>query len=114
MSLRPEDVPAEARRRAAAAGDAPEGELDVTRHDPSERLPRWAFIDVDTEEIVRSTRPLGRPITGFKRMLARLMRQYHAEQNSQITRFNLQLLAYVEQLERRVAELEARLGEPKR
>jgi hypothetical protein len=48
-------------------------------------------------------------VTRFKRFLARMLGQYHNEQNAQIGRFNVHLLGYVAQLEERVAELEERL-----
>jgi hypothetical protein len=65
----------------------------------------WAVIAVDPD-LVYSTRRLGAPITGFKRVLMRLFRQYHVELEAQQTRFNIALVAHLRDLERRVAELE--------
>lgn len=107
--LRPEDVAAEAQRRAAERGEGraePGGPPEPVEADLRDRLTRWAFIDVEPDEVMRSTRRLGAPITALKRGLARLLTQYHREEHGQLTRFNLQLLGYVERLERRVAQLE--------
>jgi hypothetical protein len=62
-------------------------------------------IAVDTERVY-STRRLGAPVTAFKRLLMRLLRQYHVELEAQQTRFNIALLAHVRDLERRVSALE--------
>jgi hypothetical protein len=116
----PEEAAAEARRRAEAARAAGEY-ADAERLaalEPRERaevssLHAWAFIEVDPE-VARSTRRLGAPITAFKRLLVRLLRQYHHELAGQQTRFNLHLLAHVRRLEERVAALEERLPEDER
>lgn len=70
------------------------------------RLPDWASVDPDLSE-VRSTRRLGAPITALKRVLLRLLSQYHLMLIAEITRFNVALLGEQRRLERRVAELEA-------
>ena len=113
--MKPEDIAAEAERRAAAlpppsalAQDSP---VEASDEDIRDRLTRWGFIEVDEEEVIRSTRRLGAPITWFKRMLAQGLRQYHIDQNAKATRFNLQMVGYVERLERRIVELERKLGE---
>lgn len=107
----PEDALREAREAAAASHRVPEEanllapspapEEDV----PSAQLIDWAVIDPDLEE-VRSTRRFGAPITALKRLLLRLLMQYHLELTAQQTRFNLALLMRVRQLEERVDELE--------
>jgi hypothetical protein len=62
-------------------------------------------IEVDPEGVY-STRRLGAPITALKRLLLRLLRQYHVELESQQTRFNIALLTYLRDLEARVGRLE--------
>jgi hypothetical protein len=102
-----------ARMRAAGAyagaelsRPGPPGARQLTR-----RLAEWAILDPDVSD-VRSVRRWGAPITILKRGLLRLLWQYHAQLQSDQSRFNLLLLTYVEMLELRVAELEARVGEP--
>ena len=63
------------------------------------RLREWAIIEVDPE-LLYSTRKGGAPITWFKRLLLRLMRQYTTELEAQQTRFNVGVVAYLESLER--------------
>jgi hypothetical protein len=108
VSPRPEDVPAEAERRAAATGyeDLSGFELEPGEDLSLESLQRWALIEVDAEETVYSTRRLGAPITALKRGLVRMLRQYLNEATSQQTRFNVHLLAYVASLEDRINALE--------
>ena len=65
----------------------------------------WAVIAVDRDRVY-STRALGAPITAFKKLLMRMLRQYHVELEAQQTRFNIALLSHVRDLERRVSELE--------
>jgi hypothetical protein len=74
-----------------------------------EQLLQWALIEPDPD-LVYSTRRLGAPVTFFKRALLRALRQYHVELNAQQTRFNIQLLGYIRELEERVEALEARAG----
>jgi hypothetical protein len=57
--------------------------------------------------VVYSTRPAGAPITFFKRLLVRLLRQYLVELESRQTRFNIALLARLGALEERVGRLES-------
>lgn len=109
--MRPEEALAAARAEVArrrargepavvAAEDIGAGER-VTR----ERLLEWALIDPDPS-LVRSTRPLGAPITWVKRGLVRALRQYHGEAHAQQTRFNLHMVAAWTDLDARVAALE--------
>lgn len=107
----PEDAAVEAARRARERDDPEAARLEALGEDARgglARLQEWAAIEVEPAA-VRSTRRTGAPITRFKRFLARMLLQYHNEQNAQITRYNVHLLGYVAQLEGRVAELERRL-----
>ena len=70
-----------------------------------EQLREWALIEVDTA-LLRSTRRAGAPVTGFKRLLLRLLRQYTNELEAQQTRFNVGVLARLEELERRISSIE--------
>lgn len=70
-----------------------------------EMLGEWAVIEVDPENLY-SSRPLGAPITWFKRVLMCLLRQYTLELESRQTRFNIALLAHFRDLEGRVSRLE--------
>jgi hypothetical protein len=113
--LKPEDAIAHAEAEAArkrAEGRYREdsdavSELEDTIAGPMtpEQLREWALIDVDTS-LLRSTRRAGAPVTAFKRLLLRLLRQYTNELEAQQTRFNVGVLARLEELERRIAELE--------
>jgi hypothetical protein len=115
---RPEDAleqarsEAERKRAEGAYPDAGPGALDasIAPDRPSiELLREWAAIQVDPD-LVYSTRRLGAPITAFKRLLLRLLRQYHVEVESQQTRFNIALVAHVEDLDARLARLEQQQG----
>jgi hypothetical protein len=64
------------------------------------RLREWAIVEVDPE-LVYSTRRGGAPITWFKKLLLRLMRQYTTELEARQTRFNVGVVAYLERLEKR-------------
>jgi hypothetical protein len=113
--LRPEDAAeharAEAERRRAAGGyredfDAVrELEDAITGPVTPAQLREWALIDVDTS-LLRSTRRGGAPVTGVKRLLLRLLRQYTNELEAQQTRFNVGVLARLEELEGRIARVE--------
>jgi hypothetical protein len=72
-----------------------------------DQLADWAVIEVDVGNVY-STRRGGAPITAFKRLLVRLLRQYMYEAEAKQTRFNLALLGMLHDLEARVAELERR------
>ena len=104
---------AEAARRRAAGGypDTGEGELSesIVKGDPGdELLAQWAVIEIEPDEVVYSTRAAGAPITFFKRLLMRLLRQYLVELEARQTRFNIALLARLGALEERVEQLEDR------
>jgi hypothetical protein len=74
------------------------------------RLHEWALIEIPPEEI-RSTRRLGKPITFLKRVLGRLLVQHFNEMTAQQSRFNLEMLAYIIRLERKLAEVQRELDE---
>ncbi len=69
------------------------------------KLFEWALVEPDLRD-VRSTRRAGAPITALKRMLVRLLSQYHGVLTGEQNRFNLNLVIHVRQLEHRIAELE--------
>ena len=115
---RPDDALERARREAerrraegAYAGDTLAGpEPHEAGRVTPELLREWSLIEVD-HALVYSTRRGGAPITGLKRALLRLLRQSTTELEAQQTRFNVGVLAYVRELEQRIAELERREGE---
>ena len=106
-----EHARAEAERKRAAGGYRDEStgvqELAdaITGPVTPQQLREWALIDVDAS-LMRSTRRAGAPVTAFKRLLVRLLRQYTNELEAQQTRFNVGVLARLEELERRIASLE--------
>jgi hypothetical protein len=105
--VKPEEALAAARIAAAQRDDElPAGvAIEPTERVSIEQLMEWAAIEPDAELMV-STRRLGAPITWFKRKLIHFMRQYLRELQSQQTRFNLNVLIRVAELEDRVARLE--------
>ena len=113
--MRPEEAlehaRAEAERKRAAGAyredSAAVQELEDAIAGPvtPEQLREWALIDVDTS-LLRSTRRAGAPVTALKRLLLRLLRQYTNELEAQQTRFNVGVLARLQELEGRIAELE--------
>ena len=72
-----------------------------------ELLREWAVIEVDPRRLY-STRALGAPVTLFKRLLLRLLRQYVAELEARQTRFNLALVRRLEEFERERADRQDR------
>jgi hypothetical protein len=107
--VRPEDALGAARAAAAARDDAlpPGMSIAPTERVSIEQLMEWANIEPDPD-LMRSTRALGAPITWAKRQLVHVMRQYLRELQSQQTRFNLNVLIRLAELEDRVARLEER------
>jgi hypothetical protein len=105
--MKPEDALAAARIAAAARDDElpPGVAIEPTERVSIEQLMEWAAIEPDVELMV-STRRLGAPITWFKRRLIHFMRQYFRELQSQQTRFNLNVLIRMAELEDRVGRLE--------
>lgn len=112
--MRPEDVLAAARERAATArarggyaDDLSGFAIEPTDRVSMETLMEWAVIEPD-ESLMRSTRRAGAPITWFKRLLLRGLQQHFNELTSQQSRFNLHVLVQVAELEDRVRRLEER------
>lgn len=105
--MRPEEALAAARAAAAARDDAlPAGtSIEPTERVSIEQLMEWANIEPDVD-LMRSTRKLGAPITWAKRQLIWVLRQYLRELQSQQTRFNLNVLIRLAELEDRVGRLE--------
>jgi hypothetical protein len=109
----PEQALEQARAAAASMRATGAYDEDTARAEPPDgtvsrdKLSQWAAIDPDVRA-VRSTRPYGAPVTTFKRMLVRLLSQYHAELTSQQTRFNVKILEELERLEQRLEALERR------
>ena len=105
--MTPEEALAAARAAAAERDDAlpPGTTIEPTERVSIEQLMEWAAIEPDIELMV-STRRLGAPITWFKRKVIHFLRQYFRELQSQQTRFNLNVLIRVAELEDRVARLE--------
>ncbi|HUR87421.1 MAG TPA: hypothetical protein VMY78_18980 [Solirubrobacteraceae bacterium] len=110
--MKPEEALAAARAAAAERDDvlAPGMTIEPTERVSIEQLMEWAAIEPDPD-LMRSTRRLGAPITWVKRQLVHVMRQYLRELQSQQTRFNLNVLIRVAELEDRVARLEERASE---
>jgi len=107
--VRPEDALGAARAAAAARDDAlaPGMSIEPTERVSIEQLMEWANIEPDPD-LMRSTRRLGAPITWAKRQLVHVMRQYLRELQSQQTRFNLNVIIRLAELEDRVTRLEER------
>lgn len=105
--MTPEEALRAARAAAAERGDTlPAGmAIEPTERVSIEQLMEWAAIEPDPDLMV-STRRLGAPITWLKRQLVHVMRQYLRELESQQTRFNLNVLLRVAELEDRVTNLE--------
>lgn len=111
--MKPEEALAAARAAAAKHDDAlePGVAIEPTERVSIEQLMEWAAIEPDIELMV-STRKLGAPITWFKRKVIHFLRQYFRELQSQQTRFNLNVLIRLAELEDRVARLEEARGSP--
>lgn len=103
-----------ARKRAAGTygepGPAALEESIVSGRPSTELLSRWAVVEGDPR-LLYSTRRAGGPITALKQGMIRLLRQYLSDVESRQTRFNIALLASVQDLERRVARLEEAAGD---
>lgn len=110
--MKPEHAVRAARAAAAKLDDELPGGLEIA---PTERVSieqfiEWAAIEPDPSEM-RSTRRLGAPITFIKRQLLHVLRQYLRELEAQQTRFNLNVVARLAELEERVAKIEQHAGE---
>ena len=113
----PEDALERARSTAASmreAGAYPVGEsraaAEADEQVSAVQLLEWALIEPDLRH-VRSERRLGAPITAVKRLLLRLLAQYHGEVLGEQARFNAGLLRYVQGLEARIEALEHAAGQ---
>lgn len=104
----PDEALGAARDAAGDAGDAGPS-LDSLSLDlqfvSARRLAEWAIVEPEPERVY-STRPYGKPITWFKRLLIRLLGQYLGQMSAQQSRFNAHIAAHVMRLEERVEELE--------
>jgi len=109
--VRPEDALGAARAAAAQRSDElPAGmRIEPTERVSIEQLMEWANIEPDPD-LMRSTRKLGAPITWAKRQLVHVLRQYLRELQAQQTRFNLNVLIRLAEMEDRVVALEERAG----
>ena len=85
------------------------GALDesIVHGAPSRELLAAVGGDRGRRRRLYSTRRGGAPITGFKRLLLRLLRQYFVELEAQQTRFNIALLERLDALEERRAPMTA-------
>jgi hypothetical protein len=105
----PEEALERARQRAASYPEQGEkGPLDETFPGDVpdlDTLAEWATIEVEPD-VLYSTRRLGGPVTALKRLLLRLLRQYHVELEARQTRFNIALLARLRLIEERLDRLE--------
>ena len=91
-------------------GPGPLEETFVADAPDIETLAEWAKIEVEPH-VLYSVRRFGGPVTGLKRLLLRLLRQYHVEVESQLTRYNIGLLTRVRLIEARLDRLERLEGE---
>ncbi|HEV2786788.1 MAG TPA: hypothetical protein VGV67_10395 [Solirubrobacteraceae bacterium] len=107
--MKPEEALPAARAAAAERDDALPAGMSIapTERVSIEQLMEWANIEPDPD-LMRSTRRFGAPITWAKRQLVHVLRQYLRELQSQQTRFNLNVLIRLAELEDRVARLEER------
>jgi hypothetical protein len=109
----PEQALEQARAAAASMREAGAYPGDADRAQPPDgaisraKFSQWAAIDPDVGA-VRSTRRHGAPMTVLKRLLVRLLAQYHADLISQQTRFNVKVVEELDRLERRLEALEKR------
>lgn len=101
----PEEAMRLARQKAGPAGPGPLGETFVDDVPDLDTIAEWAVIDVPPD-VLYSARRFGGPVTGVKRLLLRLLRQYHVEVEARQTRFNIALLARLRLLEERLDSLE--------
>jgi len=104
--VRPEDAAEDARAQAARKRDEGRyppvgpGALEGSIGEPDlDDLERWARIHVDPAGAY-STRRLGAPVTGVKRLMLRLLRQQQLELGAQQTRFNVAVVEHLRRLER--------------
>ena len=104
--MTPEDASEHARAQAGRKreqGRYPplaSGALEGSIGEPGlDDLERWARIHVDPAGAY-STRRMGAPVTGVKRLMLRLLRQQQLELEAQQTRFNVAVVEHLRRLER--------------
>ncbi len=71
------------------------------------KLAEWAVIEPEVS--VESTHRFGAPVTRIKRLLLRLLAQYHSELLARQARFNVGVAAELRRLEERIDGLERKL-----
>ena len=98
------DEALERAQRASFGEDLSGFTVEPTEEMTFDKLMEWAVIETDPD-LVRSTRALGAPITWFKRLLRRMLRQELGQAYAQQSRFNLMIVA-------RLADLESRREPP--
>ena len=87
------------RARSASFGEDLSGfVVEPTDELTIEKLTEWAVIETDPS-LVRSTRALGAPVTWLKRGLRRALRQELGQAYAQQSRFNLMVVARLQELE---------------
>ena len=69
------------------------------------KLAEWALIEPDVS-VVESTHRFGAPVIHVKRLLLRLLAQYHSELLARQARFNVGVAAELRRLEERIDGLE--------
>jgi hypothetical protein len=112
----PEDAVRVARERAAGRAPGANPTLEVSPSaafeaaGSSDTLLELALVEPDPGEL-RSTRRAGAAVTGIKLVLVRLLSAYHASLLGGQARFNVEAASQIHRLERRIEELERRLGE---
>jgi hypothetical protein len=98
---------AEAQARGEYVEPPPSFEVESVSRIAEWRLAEWALIEPDAAEVY-STRRLGAPITWFKRLLLRALRQYHGQVLAQQSRFNSHVAGHIMNLDDRISALEGR------
>jgi hypothetical protein len=98
-----------ARRRGGYSAGALESSF-TSEWPSAEALGEWAVIAVEPD-ILFSSRRGGAPVTALKRLLVRLLRQYLGEMEAQQTRFNISVVAKLQELEDRLERVERAAAE---
>jgi hypothetical protein len=110
----PEEAVARARASAASmrASGAYGEEAGGFRLQPepvtTAKLAEWALIEPEVS-VADSTRRFGAPVAHVKRLLLRLLAQYHSELLARQARFNVAVAAELRRLEERIDGLERKL-----
>jgi hypothetical protein len=99
---------ANARRGGQAESVSTPGDQEMraeARQASLKQLTNWAMIEPEELEVY-STRRFGAPITAFKRLLIRLLRQYLVQLSAQQSRFNATVVAHLVAMDERIQALE--------